>query len=63
MICHVFILPFVVNSAKNLSIGALNIIYITDSWYNFDIYYGILSNKSVLKNVWIKTKIMEISHT
>ena len=29
MICHIFILPFVVNSAKNLSEGALNIIYVT----------------------------------
>lgn len=52
MIGHVFILPFVVNSAKNLSVGALNIIYITDSWYNFDIYYGILSSKKVFSRMF-----------
>lgn len=52
MICHIFILPFVINSAKNLSEGALNIIYVTDSWYNFDIYYGILSNKKVFPRMF-----------
>lgn len=43
---------FVVNSAKNLSEGALNIIYVTDSWYSFDIYCGILSNKKVFPRMF-----------